>query len=99
MEFGAIGWLWRGLKGHSVTFSALFASFVLGVSIAGGVGRLLTSLGLHWLYVIVLPAFGFAWLNRRETQWIPDQARRRRIARWIIGGSILLAIVINQIRH
>lgn len=99
MEFGVFAWLWRGLKGHSVTFSALFASFVLGVSIAGGVGRLLSSLGVHWLYVLILPAVVFTWLNRREVHWIPDQERRKRIARWIIGGSILCALVINQIRH
>lgn len=99
MEIGVIAWLWRGLKGHSVTFAALFASFVLGVSIAGGVGRLLSSLGVHWLYVIILPAAAFAWLHRREAQWLPDPEKRKRLARWIIGGSIVIAVAINQIRH
>lgn len=98
MEIGAVGWLWRGLKGHSVTFSALFASLVLGSSIAGGVGRLLSSLGVHWLYVLILPAILFAWLNTKEPQWIPDRERRKRIARALLAGSIVLAIVINQIR-
>lgn len=99
MEWGAIGWFWRGLKGHSVTFAALFASFVLGVSIAGGVVRLLSSLGVHWLYVLILPAVVFTWLHQREARWIPDSEKRKRLARWIIGGSIVLAVVINQIRH
>lgn len=99
MEIGAIGWLWRGLKGHSVTFSSLFASFILGVSIAGGFVRLLMSLGVHWLYVIVAPVFFFRWLNRKEPEWIPELDKRKRLARWILGGSIALAILINQIRH
>ncbi|MBL9214135.1 MAG: hypothetical protein JNG83_01535 [Opitutaceae bacterium] len=93
-----LGWFWRGLKGHSVTFSALFASLLLGISISGGVGRLLASLGVHWLYVILIPVFFFTWLNKKESQWLPDLERRKRIARSLIFGSIVLAIVINQIR-
>lgn len=99
MEIGAVAWLWRGLRGHSVTFSSLFASLILGVSIAGGVGRLLASLGIHWLYVILLPAVFFGWLNRKEAVWLPEIGKRKRVARWILVGSIVLAIVINQIRH
>ena len=93
-----LGWFWNGLKGHSVTFSTLFASFLLGVSVAGGVGRLLAALGLHWLYVLLLPSALFWWLNKKEPQWLPDVTKRRRIARALLFGSIVLAVVINQIR-
>lgn len=82
-----------------MTFAALFASFVLGVSITGGVGRLLASLGVHWLYVLILPAVLYAWLNRNEQRWIPDEKRRRVWSLALIFGSALLAIAINQIRH
>lgn len=99
MEIGVLSWFWRGVTGHSVTFSALFASFVLGVSIAGGVNRLLASLGIHWLYVIILPLVLFAWMNKKEPQWIPDKERRKKIARVVLWGSVVLAVVINQIRH
>lgn len=95
----AVGWLWRGLRGHSVTFSALFASFVLGASISGGVGRLLMSLGVHWLYVLILPAVLFSWMAKKEPQWIPDEGRRKALARWTLAVSVALAIVINQVRH
>lgn len=98
MEIGAVTWFWRGVKGHSVTFAALFASVVLGASIAGGFGRLLAALGVHWLYVLILPAVLFAWLNRREPRWLPEAGRRKLIARSLIFGSALLAIIINQIR-
>lgn len=95
----ALSWFWRGLRGHSVTFSLLFASFVLGVSISGGVKQLLASLGVHWLYVMILPVVFFTWMNGREAKWLPDEKRRRVLARSLLFGSIVLAIVINQIRH
>lgn len=82
-----------------MTFASLFASLVLGVSIAGGVGELLSSLGVHWLYVLILPAVLFGWLNRKEVAWLPDIPKRRRLARGILFGSIVLAVAINQIRH
>lgn len=94
----ALGWFWQGLRGHSITFSALFASLVLGVSIAGGVGRLLSSLGVHWLYVIILPAVLFWWLNRKEAQWVPDLRMRKWIARSLLFGSIVAAVIIARLR-
>ncbi len=92
-------WLWRGLKGNSVTFAALFASVLLGASIAGGFKNLLSALGVHWLYVILIPVFLFSWLAKKEPQWLPDESKRKLWARGLIAGSIVLAIVINQIKH
>lgn len=98
VNFFVLGWFWNGLKGHSVTFSTLFALFLFGVSVAGGVGRLLAALGVHWLYVLLAPGVLFWWLNKKEPQWIPDPERRKHIARSLLFGSIVLAVVINQIR-
>lgn len=94
----AISWLWRGFKGNSVTFAAMFASLVLGASITGGFTRLLTSLGVHWLYVMILPMFVFSFLAKKEPQVIPDENKRKLYARSLIVGSILLAIVIAKLR-
>lgn len=94
-----LSWLWRGLKGNSVTFAALFASLLLGASIAGGFQKLLAALGVHWLYVVLIPIFLFSWLSRKELQWLPDERTRKLWARGLIAGSIVLAIVINQIKH
>jgi phosphotransferase system glucose/maltose/N-acetylglucosamine-specific IIC component len=94
----AIVWFWRGLRGHSVTFAALFASVLLGASIAGLLHRLLSALGVHWLFVLILPAVLFGWLARREARWIPDERRRRVIARSLLLGSIGLAILISSLR-
>jgi ATP/ADP translocase len=95
----AIAWLWRGFNGRSVTFALLFASLVLGASIAGGFTRLLAALGVHWLYVLIIPGFFFSWLSKREPVWLPDEAQRTLYARGLIAASIILAIVINQLRH
>lgn len=99
MELSALGWFWRGLQGHSVTFAALFASVILGLSISGGVGKLLAALGVHWLYVLLLPAVIFWWLNRQEPRWLPDPVKRKWLARAVLLGAGALAVVINQIKH
>ena len=91
-------WLWRGLKGNSVTFAALFASVLVGASIAGSFHHLLASLGVHWLYVILIPIFLFSWLASKEPLWIPDEKQRKLWARSLIAGSILLAILISWLR-
>lgn len=91
-------WLWRGLKGNSMTFAALFASVLIGASIAGGFKHLLTALGVHWLYVILIPIFFFSWLAGKEPQWFPDEAKRKLYARGMIVGSILIAIVVASLR-
>ena len=94
----AISWLWRGFKGNSVTFAAMFASLVLGASITGGFTRLLKALGFHWLYVVLVPIFFFSFLAKLEPQVIPDEGKRKLYARSLIAGSIVLAIVIAKLR-
>jgi hypothetical protein len=91
-------WFWRGLMGNSVTFAALFASLLLGASIAGGFQKLLSSLGVHWLYVILIPIFLFSWMSKREPQWLPDERKRKLYARSLILGSIVMAILIAWLR-
>ncbi len=95
----AISWLWRGFKGKSVTFAALFASLLLGWSISKEVAHLLTRLGVHWLYVMILPALFFMWLAKREDRFIPDESKRKLYARSLIVGSIVVAIVVAKLRN
>lgn len=94
----AISWLWRGLKGNSVTFAVLFASLLLGWSVSKEVAHLLTRMGVHWLYVMILPAIFFMWLAKRENRFIPDESKRKLYARSLIIGSIVLAIAIAKLR-
>jgi len=94
----AISWLWRGFKGNSVTFALLFASFLVGLSLSHYVKVVLTQLGVHWLYVMILPVVLFIWLAKREDRIIPDEAKRKRWARGLIAGSILLALLIAWLK-
>jgi len=91
-------WFWRGLTGHSVTFAALFGSLLLGFSISKGVHHLLSALGFHWLYVLLLPILLFRMMAKAETRWITDEKRRRTIALAILLGSIVLSSAIGWLR-
>ncbi len=99
MNIFAVNWLIKGLRGNSVTFAALFASFVLGASLSHYLNALLTRVGVHWLYALILPACFFIWLSKREDRVIADERKRRLWARSLIGGSILLALLIAWIRR
>lgn len=95
----AISWLWRGFKGRSVTFALLFATFMLGWPLSAQVNHLLTRIGVHWLYALMLPALFFMWLAKREDRFLPDEKQRTRWARGLILGSIILAIVVALLRR
>lgn len=88
----AISWLWRGFRGRSVTFALLFATCVLGWPLSTQVNHLLTRLGVHWLYAMILPGFFFMWLAKREDRLIPEESKRTLWARGLIAGSLLLMI-------
>jgi len=94
----AISWLARGFKGNSVTFALLFATFVVGLSLSHGVKVVLARLGVHWLFILILPVVLFSWLAKREEQWLPDVAQRRRWARGLIAGSLALAVLIAWLK-
>lgn len=95
----AFSWLWRGLRGNSVTFSLLFATTLLGLSLSHYVKLVLTKLGVHWLYVLIIPVFFFSWLAKREEGWVADERQRKLWARSLIAGSILLAMLIHALRQ
>jgi uncharacterized membrane protein YfcA len=94
----AISWLWRGFKGRSVTFALLFATCVLGWPLSVQVNQLLSRIGVHWLYAMLLPTFLFMWLAKREDRIMPDEEKRKLWARGLIGGSIMLAVLLACFR-
>jgi len=94
----AANWFLKGLRGNSVTFALLFASCLVGFSLSRLIHVALEKLGVHWLYVMILPVVFFTWLARREDRIIPDETLRRRWARGLILGSIVLALLIAWIK-
>ena len=88
-----ISWLWRALRGRSVTFAALFAVTILGSSVIATLRNVLTWLNAPWLAWFLLPLLFIAVLAKKEVDWIPDAEQRYRWARWLILGSLVVAMV------
>jgi len=89
----AISWLWKALRGHSVTFAVLMAFGLLGVSVIRWVKLGLGAFGAPWLAVLILPTILIGLLAKWERIWIPEEARRKFWARSILGASVLVAVV------
>lgn len=81
-----------------MTFAALFASFLLGWSLSHWVNVLLSRLGVHWLFALILPVLLFGWLAKREERFIPDERKRKLWARGLIAGSVAVALLIAWLR-
>ena len=81
-----------------MTFAALFALALFGVSAIGGLRHVLHQLGAPWYLWLLLPIALITALARWETEWIPDAQRRRRYAWSIVGSAILLVAVAAKFR-
>lgn len=90
--FSALSWIWKALRGRSVTFAALFALTLAGFSVLAWIKAALQAVGASWLVLLVFPTILLAILARKETDWIPDEEVRRRWARGLIFGSLFAAI-------
>ena len=88
-----MSWLWRAWRGHSVTFAALFASGILGLSVSSSFRHLLNRLGAPWFFWLLAPALLIAILSRKEQDWLPDPDLRSRCARWLVLGSIAIVLL------
>jgi hypothetical protein len=94
--FSAFSWSWRALRGHSVTFAALFALGLLGISFVAEFRHILTRMGAPWYAWFLVPMFAVGYLAKKEADWLPDVARRRRWARGLFFGSIVIAVLIAK---
>ncbi len=86
-------WFWRAIRGHSLTFSTLFAFGLFGLSVAGGFRHVLHRLGAPWYVWLLLPFMVIGALARKETDWMPDPAERRKWSRGIVVGAVLIALL------
>lgn len=96
-SWSALSWTWRALRGHSLIFSGLFACGILGISVLTGFRHVLSKLGAPWYAWLLVPMIAVTYLARKETEWLPDPAERKKWARRIFFGSILLAIVVAKL--
>jgi hypothetical protein len=95
-RFSLVPWFWRALRGHSVTFAALFALGILGVSVVGWFRHVLRELGLPWWVWLVLPAVAVAVLARKEKRWLPEEERRRKWARGVVAVAIAAVMLMAK---
>jgi hypothetical protein len=96
--FSMFLWFWRGWRGGSMTFAALFALALFGFSAIGGLRHALHQLGAPWYLWLLLPIALITALARWETEWIPDAQKRRRYAWIIVGSAILIVAAIAKFR-
>ena len=90
-------WFWRGLRGQSVTFSALFALGLLGFSVMRILRHLLHAMHAPWYLWLILPFVIVSTAARWETTLFPDELQRKRWSRGLIVGSVVLAFAIAQL--
>jgi hypothetical protein len=96
--FSVSGWFWRAWRARSITFAALFALSLLGVSVLSGFRHVLKALGAPWLIWLVVPFAVVALVSRKEAEWVPEAADRRKWAIRLIVGSIVVALVVAKFR-
>lgn len=96
--WSAVAWAWRVLRGHSVVFAALFACGVLGISVIAAFRDLLSTLGAPWYAWLLTPFIAVALLARKETEWMPELQTRKKWARRIFFGAILIAVAMAFLR-
>ena len=86
--------LWKGLRGHSLTFSLVFAMAVMGFSFAGLLRAPLRTIGIWAPLLFILPIIATALLAKFERK-LPVPIRTRQICSYLlIFGSIFLALVL-----
>ena len=93
--FSGASWFWKGLRGQSVTFAALFAFGLLGFSVIRALRHLLHAMHAPWYLWLLLPIVLVSWLSRWETNWLPDEQQRRRWSRSLIFGAIGVSVLIG----
>jgi len=96
--FSTTSWAWKALRGRSVTFAALFALGLLGVSVVHWLRVGLREMGFGWFAFLVVPIVLISFLARMESRWIPEEERRRQWARWLVIGSLMILVVESRLR-
>ena len=79
------------LTRRSVTIALIFSLALQGVSVGGHLRDMFRWLGLIWPLVWILP-FILVWLLMRyEPKWLPREKFRRRLAVFLVFGSLVLS--------
>lgn len=83
-------WLWRAIRGHSLTFALIFLLTMVGVSATDLIRSGLEPLDLSWWTVWLAPLV-LIWIMLRLEPVIVPSAKLRR---WIALGLVALALAV-----
>jgi hypothetical protein len=97
--WSAMSLAWRALRGHSVTFAALFACGLLGLSVVGEFRHLLGRWHAPWYAWFLIPMIAIGYLAKKETVWMPEVEQRKKWSRRLFVGSIVIAIALALFRR
>jgi membrane protease YdiL (CAAX protease family) len=95
--FAGVSWFWRAWRARSITFAALFAFSVLGVSVLGLFRQMLREIGAPWYVWLVVPFAAVMLLARKEADWVPEANERRKWALRIVLGAIVVAVLVARL--
>lgn len=91
--FSFFTWMWKALLGRSVIFAGLFALTMMGLSVLGWLKWGLKAVGVPWLLLLVVPSVVLMWAAKREKEWWPDEAERKKWARGLVFGSLIATVL------
>lgn len=89
--FSTFFWFWRAWRGQSITLAAVAALAVLGVSGTRWLRHVASDCGAPWYVWLLAPAALVGLLARKERDWIPDPAVRRRWSCGLLAAALLLS--------
>lgn len=94
MNIFDLRWLWRALRGRSVTFALVFFLAVVGFSTPRLIRGVLEPLPLPWLIVWIAPLIFLAFLAKLEPKLIPSEIHRRRLALGLVAAALIFFFVV-----
>jgi hypothetical protein len=95
--FATVSWFWRAWRARSITFAALFAFALFGISVLGWFRHLLGRLGAPWYVWLLVPIAMVSIIARKEADWVPDAEVRRKWALGLIITAILLTLLVGRL--
>jgi hypothetical protein len=97
MNFLDLRWLWRALRGRSVTFALVFLLAMVGLSAPRAIRNLLEVLSLPWLIAWIAPLILLGLLAKLEPRLIRSEKIRGRIALGLVAAGLVFVFVIPRL--
>lgn len=91
--------LWKALRNFSLTFSIVFASALLGLSVTRLLRKALGELSLHWIFLWIIPMLLIGFLAKHEHRIIRNPAFRRQMAVVLLVGAVMVHVMLTRLQR